>query len=365
MSARLSPRLRWAALRFRAARREAYYDYLADILEATEGRKTLRQIFAHDSERYGARAARGQLSAYWTFQIEEHGDVAQTFRGTLPDKEVSFISMMQRMGGGALAGGLRDLAALTRLDARIRRILSSTLSMGVFALLLCLAAMIAIATFTAPTLLATFSQVDPLFYGAATKRLVAFANWLGAWLWPLLALLTGAAFALWQALPKWHGRARALLDRYAPGFGLYRDTQAIAFIVSLAAILKPRGGMHHSLAEALSMMSEHSPPWLKAHISGMALRLSDAQAGVTVFKTGLLDAQTYWYLEDLSDALGMDAALQKTRQRLELATTSAVARRAGIMRWLMVGAALAFLLGVMFWHYAVIYEMRAALLLSY
>ncbi len=357
--------LRWARLRWRTRQRQEYYDYLADILDATQGRKTLKQVLAHDALRYGSRTVRGRLSEHWAYQIEEHGDLALAFSATLPAREVAMIGMMQRMGGGALAGGFRDLAALLRLDMRIRDILIGTLSMGGFALLVCVATMFAIAWFTTPTLLSSFTQVDPLLYGAATKRLVGFTAWLDTWLWLLLAFMAGTLFGLKWLLPRWRGKARRMADRRLPGFSLYRDTQAIGFLVSLAAILKPRSGLNHSLTDALAMMHEYSTPWLQAHIADMALRLSDARAGASVFKTGLLDTQTYWYLEDLAQAIGMDAALQKTRQRLEHGTLSAVAKRANVLRWTMIGAALAFLLGAMLWHYAVIHEMRAALLLAY
>lgn len=357
--------LGWAALRFRAKQRQEYYDYLADILEATQGRKTLKLVLAHDADRYGIKTARGRLSEHWAYQIEEHGDVAQAFSGTLPVREVAIIGMMQRIGGSALVGGFRDLAALLRLDLKIQNILLATLSMGYFALIVMLLTMVAITAFTVPTLMGSFSDIDPLLYGPATRLLVGFADWLDTWLGVVLVVIVAGGIGMKWLLPRWQGKARDLADRYVPGFGLYRDTQAISFLVSLAAILMPRTGLNHSMAEALTMMHEYSTPWLRSHIARMALRLSDAQAGATVFQTGLLDKQTYWYLEDLVDAIGMDAALQKTRQRLEHSTTSTVAKRATVLRWSMVGTALAFLLGTMLWHYAVIFEMRAAMLLTY
>lgn len=356
--------LRWASSRFGSRQREAYYDYLADILDATQGRKTLRQVLADDATRYGPRTVRGYLSAHWAYQLEEHGDIALAYAGTLPGKEVAFFSLLQGIGGGALTSGLRELAALVRLDMRIAHLLSSTLSMAYFALVLSVATMFAICWFTTPSLLSVFSQVNPLFYGPATKRLLLFSEWLDLCLWPLLITLAGGAGAMKYLLPRWHGGMRNMCDRYLPGFGLYRDTQAISFLVLLAAILKPRIGLIHSLSDALSLLHAHSSPWLQAHLEEMGLRLADAHADASPFQTGLLTAQTYWYLEDLSKALGLDAALQKTRDCLEHNTLRNVAKRASLLRWFMVGSALIFLLGVMLWHYSVIYEMRAALLLS-
>lgn len=357
--------LKWAAFRFRARAREAFYDYLADILDATQGRKTLKAILAHDAERYGLNTPRGRLSDHWAYQIEEHGDVAKAFAGTLPAKEVAVIGMLQRIGGNALVSGMRDLSGLVRLQIKINGILLSTMAMGYFGLIVSLATMFAVAHFTVPTLVSSFNQVDPLMYGPATRRLFGFAAWLETWLIPILIIVAAATVVMKWVLPRWTGRVRNWADRHLPGLNLYRDTQAISFLVSLAAILQPRSGLNHSMTEALLLMHEHSSPWLRAHIAQMSLRLSDAQAGASVFKTGLLDKQSYWYLEDVVDALGMDAALQKTRYRLENSTTASVARRAMVLRWSMIGMALAFLLGTMLWHYAVIYEMRAALLLTY
>ena len=56
--------LRLDALRFRALRAD-YYEYLADLVEGTQGRKSLRDIFDDDAHRYGRRTVRGRLSRYW------------------------------------------------------------------------------------------------------------------------------------------------------------------------------------------------------------------------------------------------------------------------------------------------------------
>lgn len=357
--------LKWAAFRFRARAREAFYDYLADVLDATQGRKTLKAILAHDADRYGLHTTRGRLSQHWAYQIEEHGDIAKAFTGTLPAQEVAVIGMLQRIGGNALVSGMRDLAGLVRLQIKINGILLSTLAMAYFGLIMSLISMFGIAKFTVPTLKVSFGQIDSSMYGSATRALFSFGAWLDSWLVVVLITMAAAIGAITWLLPRWTGPMRNLLDQHAPGLTLYRDTQAINFLVSLAAILKPRSGLNHSMAEGLILMYEHSTPWLRAHITQMSMRLSDAQAGASVFKTGLLNKQIYWYLEDLVDALGMDTALQKTRFRLEISTISSVERRAKWLRWILLGSSLAFMLGTMVWHYAVIFEMKSAILLSH
>lgn len=351
-----------AAYFFRSQRAD-YYEYLADIIQATEGRRTVKQIFHADADRYGQKTIRGALSAHWSFRIEEEGDLANTFSGTLPDGDVRLIGMLQRMGGEALVEGLRDLAALVRLDDRIRSIFRSTTVMGMIALVIAVTMLVLIPTVTVPGLKDTFKDIDPYLFGSLAARLFSFSDWLRDY-WFLIAfisfvLILGCRWALRNV----HGSVRTWIDEHSP-LGIYRDTQAIRVLVSIATIIKPRGNLNIRLRDAIGMLSSTSTPWLQAHLDAIMDNLDHSIVGARAFNTGLLNKSVYWYLEDLADSLGLGIALQKARDRLETRTLEAVRRRAVVLNWILLLGSVGFLFGVFVWHYAVIFELRNLMLLT-
>ena len=100
-------RLRWDALRFRAQRAD-YYDYLADVVEGTQGRKSLRDIFEDDARRYGPDTVRGRLCLHWAgAYLDAGGDLGVAWSETLPHNECRLLSCVQEEGGDGVAA-LRD-----------------------------------------------------------------------------------------------------------------------------------------------------------------------------------------------------------------------------------------------------------------
>ena len=93
----------------------------------------------------------------------------------------------------------------------------------------------------------------------------------------------------------------------------------------------------------------------------MISRIDDGRVGAETFDTGIVDRETLWFLTDLIAARGMDAALLRARSRIELRSLRSVARKATAARWTMLLGAVAVLLGLFFWHFAAINEMRSAM----
>src|SRR5690606_24085311 len=182
-----------------------------------------------------------------------------------------------------LAGGLRDLAALTRLDTRIRQLLLGTTALGVASTLICLAMLAATALFTAPTLAATFADVPTALHGPATRKLFGLADGLTRHAWAVAILGLLVVGAVMASLSRLRGRLRTWLERWTPVYGLYRDTQAIRLLVTLATLIHHRGAHNIGLAAALALVRQQASPWLEWHLDRMADRLSQGQTGATVF----------------------------------------------------------------------------------
>jgi len=352
-------RVAWCAARFRAMRAD-YYDYLADIMDASGGRKTLRDIFLDDARRYG-KHPRGVLSAYWAERYQHvGGDLRETFRATLPDDDLALLRMAQRGGAGALEQTLRDVAAVTRLVDEARRTLTSTLAAALAAVLVSFVMIVAVPLFTVPRLKRAFGAVPDEFLGSLTRRLYAFAEIVHANLFVAVLVLGLAVYLVAWSLPNLTGRVRRVLDRCLV-WRLYRDLQGIRFLASLATMVKRRGNVSTALREALDLQVEGAGPWRRWHLERMIANIDDGRVGSATFDTGIIEPETLWFLADLIAARGMDAALQQTRLRLEGRSLRQAARKALAARWVLLLAAVGVALSLVFWHLGVVNELRAAL----
>jgi len=197
-----------------------------------------------------------------------------------------------------------------------------------------------------------------------TRALFGYSDWIGAqWLWLVLAGIGLMAVFIWS-LPNWHGAWRDQMDRVGL-YALYRNLKAIQFLVTLALLVQPRRTAHNiGFRDALHMLAAQASPWQYAHYQRMHARLEDGHSGADTFQTGLLDRDTYAYLEDMDDALGMNQALQRIRPRLQDRVLRNVQRQAAFWRWVILLACLGYGLSIYAATMLVIAEMRAAMLLS-
>lgn len=351
--------LRLDALRFRS-RRADYYEYLADLVEGTQGRKSLRDIFEDDARRHGQDTVRGRLSQHWAAAYQEAGgDLSAAWSDTLPAGECLLLGCVQEEGGD-LPAALRDLARAVRLATDAWLALVSAAAAGVAAAAVAFALLCAIPFFSVPRLQHVFQAVPAEDYARLTRALFALAQGLRTWLPLWLVLVFGlAGLGLWS-LPHFTGPLRARLDRWLL-WRLYRDFHAIRFLSLLAVLVRQHGSADTRLRRALAVQARGAPPWLHAHLLDMLARIDAGLAGPEVFGTGLLEADTWWYMADMMDALGMEAGLARARQRIELRLLARVRRQASVLRWSLLISSVAAVLGIALWHYGVIDELRQAL----
>lgn len=352
-----------AASKF-AEQRADWYEYLADMIQDTQGQRTILHILEADAQRYGPRSPRGILSARWALRVAETGDMGRTLLGALPRAEVAEFASLERQGQAVFASGLREMAGLVRLNAQLKSILKSTLVAAVFALLvLWLSFMVGLPFFSGPTLLETMPDIPSHYLASYSQSFFGLARWLRDNTIALWGTALAALTLFVVSFPRLDGRLRRWLDHWGP-YRLYRDVQAIRVISTAATALKPRVGKTVSIREAIDLQLAGAQPWLSRRLLAMHHRLDDAKAGAAVFDVGLLDRETYWYLEDLASARGLDHALQKTRARMETTLLKRVQARAQWLRWTVLIISIAAMLGLLIWHYAVIWDLRNALMLD-
>ncbi|MHB0818483.1 hypothetical protein ACYCFK_09405 [Stutzerimonas stutzeri] len=351
---------RIAAFLFRGKRAD-YYQYLADMIDGTKGRMSIRDIFASDAERYGNNV-RGQLSEHWARQFEEGGSLGQAFAGTLPKQDVAIFDALQAAGGvDALEEGLRDLASNTALVDKARAMMFTTMAASLVCVALVLVLVFAMPIYTVPKIAAAFSMLPAEDYPLQAVALFEFAAFIDRH-WPMLtALAIAVAIALTLSLSTVTGRIRPYLDRYGVIWGLYRDFQGIRFICNLAAMVKRRGNTSRGLREAVAMQMPGASRWKAAHIAQMIDMIDHGVVGAPLFKTGMLDQTTAWYLEDLIESRGLEDALHFVRTRIESRTLQKISVQTALLSWLLILSAIAVAGYLLFWHLIVIDDMRVAL----
>ncbi len=356
---RAGPGLRLDAWRFAAARAE-YYDYLQAVLRGMRGRRTLREVFDLDARRYGPGSVRGRLSAAWARACElSGGDLHATWVGSFPADELVLVRAAQAFGNERLMACFEALAGHLALMARARAILVLTLGTAAAALVVASLLALALPAFTVPGLARAFQGLPAAFHGPYARMLFAFSDWLAAHgvLLPAGAAILSAA-GVWM-LPRGAGAWRRALDRHGV-WRLYRQVQALRILALLEILLDSGSGASTQLRAAVGMLHEGARPWARHHLSRMLEHIDRGWVGAVSLDTGLLDRDAYWYLEDMAAARGLREGLSAARQRLAAQLLGRVSRQAEAMRWLMLFAALAWVLGVALWHYAALDELRRA-----
>lgn len=348
-----------------AGGRADYYDYLAALLQGMQGRRTLRDIFERDARRYGAQSVRGRLSQRWIQRYQSAGgDLYATWLGCFPQDELGLIRMAQSFGNASLVKTLEELARVLQLTIRAKNIFRATLWSGAMALLLAFLMMLAVPWFTVPRLMRTFSAVPAEYYGGLTRSLLRFSELVQA-NWPLIAVFTvgGGLLVLWS-LPNTCGPLRRGLERFAL-WRVYRYVAALRFLTLLSIVLGRDGSESTQLRTALIMQKTGASKWQASHIDAMLARVDAGLAGADTFDTGLLDRAQFWFLADMVMARGLQSGLNLAGERLRAQVLGTVAKQALALRWGLMLASLACLLGLGLWHYAVIDELRRSLMIFY
>jgi len=350
--------------RFRRARAE-YYEYLAALLAGMQGSRTLRTIFQRDAARYGNGSARGRLAQQWADSFPRSGgDLYATWLSCFPLGELGIIRAAQLAGNAPLIATLHDLAGLLALTRQARRILGGALWSAVAALVIFLTVLLAVPLFSVPQLLRAFGMVPPEFYGGLTQSLLGFSLAIRSHgLLFAIGLLALAGWVVWS-LPNFVGPLRRRLDRYSL-WKIHRCVGGLQLIAALTVVLARSQVAFTQLRAALIMQRAGGSNWQRWQIETMLTRIDAGLVGADTFDTGLLDQETFWFLDDMTQAHGLVRALMLTRQRIEQTVLVDVARQATVLRWGLLMFCVAGVLSLGVWHYAVIDELRRSLMLFY
>ncbi|NYT36998.1 general secretion pathway protein [Allopusillimonas soli] len=355
-------RMHLDAYRFRSGRGE-YCDYLACLLQGQRGSQTLREIFRQDARRHGRRSVRGRLSAAWLQAYEASGaDLYMTWRHCFPQGELAAIRSAQAVGNEALTQTLRALAGAADMESRLRRIVASALWSACVAIALLVLMLLAVPWFTVPRLMQVFSSLPPALHGQTVQGLIAFAAVVDRWCIPLALTAIAAWIGVRWSLPNAVGPVRSWLDQFAL-WRLYRHMQGTRLLSLLVILLGEGAEANMRLRTALRLLGEGATPWLAYCANRLRQRVDAGYTGGAIFRTGLLDREDSWFLDDMICARGLREGLSFTVNRLCIHMLRNAARLAVALRWVLLLGVLAAMLGLCLWHYAAIDEMRRTITL--
>ncbi len=356
--------VRWAAWRFKSERAE-YYAFLGDLLANRALEQTLLLTFEQDSWRHGNGSARGRLAAWWAARYAASGgDLTQTWRGTLPAKDLQTVALAQEAGQVALVQTLKSMASQIRLWHDCVGNFWQTIAVGLVAAVVAVVCLFVMPLWTVPRLMAAFANVPSTYYGTSLVNLLGWADSVRTYWWAWLAALNLAVVVMWWSVAGLTGPVRRVLDRFGV-WRLYRDLNAMQFLTGSATLLNALSPSGVSLRTVLTTQQQHASGWLNSHLGRMVRELDRGSDALTSLNTGLLANDVWWRFVDVVRVHGLAQGLGAASGAIGQLLKAQMARRALVLRWALLLSALASVMAVGFWHLRAIEELRQGLTLFY
>lgn len=341
-----------------------YFLYVSQLLQGTQGQYTMRSVFAADIQRYGPKHYRGRLSAYWLSQYQKNGgNLAQTWKNALSTEAWLLLKISQVQGSQSLMSALETLTLQLQERKQFRNMLSKLFWPVGFALALLLSVLFLMPWFTVPQLQNTFYAVPEASYGFYTRSLFAWAHFSQRYGVGVLCFFVLVITVGFYSLPLYVGRGRVYLD-YVEPWRSYKALQSLATL-KLITLLLEGVSRQLRLAQALQLMQATPNKWLRFHLKQIELKITQGETGAYSFDVGLLSKDMVWFLADMEQSQDLVTALGLTAHRLQQVLAQRLPMQAQIWRWFMLLFCVATLLLIGGWHYAVIDELRRALLMFY
>jgi type II secretory pathway component PulF len=355
---KLDLQLRLDAIRFSLFRAD-YYRFLADMIEGTQGAKSLLRIFQDDANRFPGTPL-GRLSERWAHQFARGGNLSRTFNKTLPAQDVAVIATAQEQGDEeALIESLRELAANTDLQRKALGIVIATMLASTIGLAILMAMVLCTPGFIIPKLKDSFSLVPSEDWPITAARLFSFSDFVASgWPWIVLCTLILVGICYWS-LGNLTGPLRLTLDKYGLIWGMYRDFQSIRTLSSLATAINQKTAAK-GLRESVAMQLPGASRWKRYHLEKMLAYVDSGADNTLLFTTGTLDSKNEWYLQVLIDSRGLQDALMVVKTRLEERIIKKLTLQSLALSWVLIVVVIGAAVGLMLWVYAALDGLSAA-----
>lgn len=277
----------------------------------------------------------------WLASMSDGKRLSDAMQGWTSPEECMLISAGEQ--AGTLEKTLRSTVALMTSKSCIRNAVLKGLTYPTILLL----AGFGVLQMFASKVIPAFSRIvaDDKWTGwaAATVKAARIAD---QWISLLGVAVIVLIVLFFVSLPRWDGKVRIRLDRYAP-YSVYRMIHGTSFLIALAAMIE--SGMR--LEIALQQLSNRSSKWLgnRIHAATVGMRAGMAM-GDALQKSGyeFPDREIIGDLMTYSNQSGFeDALILLGREWLEEAVREVEGRMAAVFAGMIavVGGLLAFIVG--------------------
>ena len=354
--------VRRAARKFKKTRSE-YYKYLASMIESSKGATKYSTLFERDAHRYENKP-RGILASYWvTLQMNNGGNLAETWQGTMPDDEVSIIRVAQDAGDDALLAALRDVARISALSDKVKNETLGTLTAAFFGLIIALVMLTIFPIFSSSKLIETYSFIPLSEWGKSGKSFNNYAanvRSYGAYVVTLIIMII--LYFQWS-INNLIGPIREWLDQNVTVYRTIRDLKGALFLSTMSTLTRKRGNIIYTLAASLSTLaSSAKSPWMRWRLEQIveAIEVSGA-TGSEAFQTNLLSEEMYFFLRDTQEARGFAEGFDETGKYVESTIMNSIIGKLNVYKWVILIFGVMSVIGVMGWQFSVIYEMKGVM----
>lgn len=191
--------------------------------------------------------------ACWINAFKEHGRIAESVTGWVPQNEVLLLEAGERSGKFQQA-----LDVMLRLNVKlsaIRGMMITKLTYPIVTALLLCGVMHFMATDLIPPMVEMKGGAGS-FTGSAST-VVGMMGWIRAWMIPTGIAIAVSAIAIISTLSRFRGPVRNILDKLPP-WSTHRFISGTSFLSAVIVLMESGKG----LADALSLVVPNSSPYL-------------------------------------------------------------------------------------------------------
>lgn len=354
--------VRSAASKFNKTRSE-YYRYLAAMLESSKGDTKMVTLFERDAQRFEGKP-RGVLTSHWAqIYLNNGGNLAEAWQGTLPDDEVSIIRVAQDAGDGALLAALKDVARVARLADHVKGEVIGTLMAAVIGISIALFMSTVFVMFSSGKLQEVYSFIPLSEWGPKGKAFNKHADRVKDYGLYFVLMVGLIGFYFNWTINNLTGPVRDWLDTRIALYRTIRDIKGALFLATMSTLTRKRGNVMYTLASSLSTLAQSArSPWLKWRVEEIVEGINATGAtGSEAFHTNLISEEMYYYLRDTQEARGFAEGFDETGKYVEGNILEGIVKRMTVYRWGLLLIGVFCVVGIMGWQFSVIYEMKGVM----
>lgn len=347
--------------------RATLYANLANRLNASKGSTKFSKIFEKNIEREPDRPV-GQLSQYWlTKYLQNGGDLAETFQGTLPDDEVSIIRVAQSAGADALPTSLEDIAKIAALTDRIRKESFAIMLAAIVGVTISIVMVTAFPVFSSMKLREIYSFIPLEQWGPQGKSFTKHAQNVLDYSVYALFMLAAFLYAVTWSFTNLTGKTRDWLDTHVSIYKTLRDIKGAMFLATMATLTRRRGNTMYTVKDSIdTLMRASRSRWMKWRLGEISENIEHSGAtGSEVFHTNMLSHDMYFFLLDAQEARGFSEGFEETGKYVQNTMMDSIVARMTVYRWILLLSGVILVVVMISWQMSVIYEMKGVMMNYY